>query len=209
MKFTFLFNIPVIRNFFFFILFNCIWIYPAYEQQKMFSPAAEDEMLLQTNLKTLEKRYRKDIADLPSENKKDIIKIYQQRWENLEDKFDKKEIYTNEQAQQYLNSIVAEIVNANPLLQHKDISCFFSRSGIPNAEYDGEGLIVFNMGLFSRLDNESQFAFILCHELAHYYLMHSEKSIQKYVAAINSPEVQKELRSIKKTEYGKRQELEN
>lgn len=210
MKFVFLFNISLIkaRSFLIIIFFVCVINYPGIAQQKIFTPAPENESFLQSDLKKLEKRYQTDIADLPPENKKELLKIYKQRWNNLQDKFDKKEIYTNEQAQQYLNQIVSEIVNANPLLQHKDISCYFSRSGIPNAEYDGEGLIVFNMGLFSRLDNESQVAFILCHELAHFYLMHSEKSIQKYVATVNSPEVQKELRSIKRTEYGKREELE-
>ena len=64
------------------------------------------------------------------------------------------------------------------------------------------------MGLFSRLENESQAAFIICHELAHYYLRHSENSIETYVTTINSKEVQKELKNIKKAEYGKRAVLE-
>jgi hypothetical protein len=65
------------------------------------------------------------------------------------------------------------------------------------------------MGLFKRLDNESQAVFILCHEIAHFYLQHSENSIRKYVAAINSREVQDELKKIKKTAYGKRQQVED
>lgn len=189
----------------FFILTNFC---PAVAQQKIFAPATEDNTLLESIYASLEKHYQEDTRLLPSENKKDLLKIYKQRWDNLKGKFDKKEIYTNAKAQQYLDKIVAEIVKANPSLQHKEFKCYFSRSGIPNAAYLGEGLILFNIGLFSRLDNESQVAFILCHELAHFYLQHSENSIQKYVATINSPEVQKELRNIKKAEYGKREELE-
>ena len=190
------------------IFLTLISFYSATAQQKIFVSVIEDNAQLESAYASLEKRYQLDISSLPSENKKDLLKIYKQRWDNLKDKFDKKEIYTDTKAQQYLDKIVAEIVKANPSLQHKEFKCYFSRSGIPNAAYLGEGLILFNIGLFSRLDNESQAAFILCHELAHFYLQHSENSIQKYVATINSPEVQKELRNIKKAEYGKREELE-
>ncbi|MEO9003497.1 MAG: M48 family metalloprotease [Ginsengibacter sp.] len=190
------------------ILFVVINFFPVLAQQKIFNPSIEDNTQLESVASMLEKQYQQDIRLLPSENKKDLVKIYKQRWDNLREKFDKKEIYTNSQAQQYLDKIVAEIINANPSLQNTEFKCYFSRSGVPNAAYLGEGLILINMGLFSRLDNESQVAFILCHELAHFYLRHSENSIQKYVTTIYSPEVQKELRTIKKTEYGKRQDLE-
>ena len=180
----------------------------AFAQQEIFVPANESAALRKSIATSLEKQYQLDVANLPSENKKDLLKIYKQRWDNIQQKFDKNEIYTNLQAQQYLDALVAEIVKSNPLLQNKLFKCYFSKSGIPNAEYLGEGLIVFNMGLFSRLSNESQAAFVLCHELSHFYLNHSENSIQKYVATINSEEVQKQLRDIKKSEYGKREELE-
>lgn len=190
------------------ITFICINFYTVFAQQTIFTPAIENDAQLKAIASSLEKSYQRDIALLPSENKKELIKIYKQRWNNIQEKFDKKEIYTDAGAQQYLDAMVAEIVKANPLLQHKEFKCYFSRSGIPNAAYLGEGLIVFNMGLFSRLNNESQAAFVLCHELAHFYLNHSENSIQKYVATLNSDEVQQQLRNIKKTEYGKRAELE-
>ncbi len=190
------------------ITFICINFYTVFAQQTTFTPAIENDAQLKSISSSLEKRYQQDIALLPSENKKELVKIYKQRWDNIQDKFDKKEIYTDAHAQQYLDAIIAEIVKANPLLKKKEFKCYFSRSGIPNAAYLGEGLIVFNMGLFSRLNNESQAAFVLCHELAHFYLNHSENSIQKYVATLNSDEVQKQLRNIKKTEYGKRPELE-
>jgi len=192
----------------FIICLICSNLYPALGQQKIFSPSVQNDALLKSVSTSLEQRYQKDIAGLPSENKKDLLKVYKQRWDNVQDKFDKKEIYTNATAQKYLDEITSEIVKANPLLQNKEFKCFFSKSGVPNAEYVGEGLILLNMGLFSRLNNESQAAFVLCHELAHFFLNHSENSIQKYVTTLNSDDVQKQLRNIKKSEYGKRQDLE-
>lgn len=194
---------------FIFFIFNGM-IFPgvSFAQQKIFSPAQEDPTILDAEAAIAKKRYLQDVKNLPSKNRKELSKIYEQRWENIQEKFTKKEIFTGKEAQTYLNALVDEIVQANPLIRDKEISCYFSRSGVPNAAFLGEGVILFNMGLFARLENESQVAFVLCHELSHLYLLHSENSIQNYVTTLNSDEVQKQLRHIKKLEYRKRLEVE-
>src|SRR6185437_3525934 len=100
----------------FIICLICSNLYPALGQQKIFSPSVQNDALLKSVSTSLEQRYQKDIAGLPSENKKDLLKVYKQRWDNVQDKFDKKEIYTNASAQKYLDEITSEIVKANPLL---------------------------------------------------------------------------------------------
>jgi len=145
---------------------------------------------------------------LPAKYKDDYAKIYKQRWDNIREKFDDKEIYTSKTAQQYLDGLVAEIVQANPPLQNASFHCYFSCSGIPNASYLGEGIIIFNMGLFYRLNNESEAAFVICHELSHFLLKHSDNSMRKYVTTINSDEIQKQLQAIKGSEYKKREQLD-
>ncbi|MEP6951754.1 MAG: M48 family metalloprotease [Ginsengibacter sp.] len=177
--------------------------------QAVFSPVAEDAAFLKALSAKYEDHYRNELASLPKENKKDLEKVYKLRWDNVNEVFDKKEIYTSATAQQYMDALVAEIVKANPMLGQQNFNCYFSRSGIPNAGYIGEGIILFNMGLFKRLDNESQAVFILCHEISHFYLQHSENSIRRYVAAVNSQDMQKELHKIKSNEYGKRQQVED
>ena len=193
------------------LLFNLVAILfcnAAFTQSVIFEPIKEDSFLLVALASKFENRYHKDISTLPSQNKKDFEELYKMRWDIIKEKFDEKEIYTAVEAQKYLDAIVAEIVKSNPSLQYNDFNCFFSRSGVPNAMYIGEGVILFNMGLFHRLDNESQLAFVLCHEISHFVLKHSENSLNKYVTTINSDEVQKELRSIKRKEYNKREQLE-
>jgi Zn-dependent protease with chaperone function len=110
--------------------------------------------------------------------------------------------------QAYLDRVVTVIRQGNPSVAAADFSCYFSRSYIPNASYIGEGIILFNMGLFQKLDNESQVAFILCHEIAHFLLRHAENGIHQYVASINSREVQEALHKIKGSAYGKHEQLE-
>ena len=133
-----------------------------FAQKEIFIPATENvEQLNSLSAKFLQ-YYQEEIAKLPPENKKELLEKYKDRWDNIKEKFDSKEIYTSEPAQRYLDELAAEIVKTNPLLQGKNFHCYFSRSGIPNASYIGEGIILFNMGLFSKLDNESQVDFVLC-----------------------------------------------
>lgn len=181
----------------------------AFGQVTTFSPATEDLAVLNTLLTKHEKIYKDYLTRLPSEHKKDFEEVYKQRWNNIKERFDNKEIYTATAAQQYLDALVAQIVQGNPLLQKQQFQCYFSRSGVPNASYLGEGVILFNMGLFKRLENESQAAFVICHELAHFYLQHIENNIRSYVTTINSKALQSELKKIKSTEYGKREQYES
>jgi predicted Zn-dependent protease len=187
-----------------FFIFICLLVDA---QTNGFLPATEDSKLLISLSEKYRQCYRGELDKLPSKNKKDFQEAYTQRWNNIKEKFDKQEIYTSTYAQEYLDGLVAEIQKANPLLRDHPFNCYFSRSGIPNASYIGEGIIVFNMGLFQRLDNESQAAFVLCHEIAHFLLQHVEKSINKYVTAINSEEVQSQLRRIRGSEYRKNEQL--
>jgi hypothetical protein len=177
-------------------------------QEKDFTPATENTVLLAGLLNQYQQRYKDNLSQLPSGNRKDYVEIYGERWKDIQEKFDKQEIYTAAEAQDYLDKMVSVIVKGNPELQHSSFHCYLSRSYIPNAAYIGEGIILFDMGLLDRLTDESQVAFILSHEISHYYLRHQENSIEKYVNAINSPEVQAQLRKIKGTEYHRREQLE-
>ncbi len=192
-----------------FLFFFILFYRPVIGQVTAFAPVKEDQSLLTSLSGKYEQQYKQELEKLPAQNKKDFLAVYADRWNNVKEKFDKQEIYTSSAAQEYLDALTAEIVRSNPSLKDHPFRCYFSRSWIPNASYIGEGIILFNMGLFYRLDNESQVAFVLCHEIAHFILQHPEKSIAKYVNTINSPEVQAELRKIRGAEYRKRERLQD
>jgi len=180
----------------------------AFAQESIFTPATEDVNLLKKLFEKHETSFKQSLSSLPSTNKTDYENIYKERWNNIKQKFDNKEIYTNSAAQKWLDALVQEIVQANPVLKGQFFQCYFSRSGIPNASYIGEGIILINMGLFRRLNDESQASFVIAHEIAHFMLKHSENAINKYVTTINSREVQQQLRAIKGSEYRKREQLD-
>ncbi len=174
--------------------------------QAVFQLGEKDSARLQTFFANHEQIYRQTLRTLPAQYAADYRKQYTLRWNNVKKKFGSAEIHTAAYARAYLETLVSEIVRSNPLLQQTSFSCYFSRSGAPNASYLGEGVILLNMGLFYRLTNESQAAFVICHELAHLYLGHSERTIRNYVQKINSPEVQQELKEIRKKEYRRREQ---
>jgi predicted Zn-dependent protease len=141
-------------------------------------------------------------------NKKYIINIYRKDTKALMNYFADKELISSAEIDRYLDAMTNEISNKNPELKKLSPHFFFSRANWPNAYSTGEGTIVFNIDLFAKLKNESQVVFVLCHELAHFYMDHGNKQIEKYINTIYSDEFQKKLKALKKTEYNRNKELE-
>jgi Zn-dependent protease with chaperone function len=173
-----------------------------------YSPLQDDPTLARQLTEATEKKYKLDLTGLNGSNKKYFEEIYKERYQKIQKMYSEKEIISEGKAASYLQMLVKEIVKNNPSLNSIETRIVFSRAWWPNASSMGEGTIIFNIGLFNRLDNESQAAFVLCHELAHLYLDHSNKSITRYVNTVYSDEFQKELKRIQKTEYQKRQQAE-
>ena len=99
----------------------------------------------------------------------------------------------------YLKTVLGNIQNANPSLNKYNIIL----SDVPknNVAYIGGNTIVFYVPMFSRLENESQLAAILCHEIAHGELNHPQLGLIKRLDAYYSKDFQKELEKTKKEKY--------
>jgi len=166
----------------------------------------ETEKKLQTDLKI---RYQQDVAGLTGSHKKYIADIYKERYEYISERLENNEIITDTTVQNYLSSFIQVIIQNNPTItQPGKLRIYFSKAWWANAASFGEGTILFNIGLFHRLENEAQVAFVLCHELAHYYLNHSNNSIHQYVNTLYSDEMQQQLKKIDKAEYNRNHQLD-
>ena len=75
-----------------------------------------------------------------------------------------------------VNSTYKKIIDANSLTCSPGNILIF-RSALINATCIGEGTLLINVGLLARLQNESELAFIIAHELAHYEIDHVKKRI--------------------------------
>lgn len=141
------------------------------------------------------------ISALKKENIKEYKEAYENMFDVVEDFLIGTRSVTEHTADNYIKSVATKIINANPELKWLDIRIVFSRDIAPNAYSIGDGTIAFNAGLFVYLNNEAEMAFVLCHELAHYYLEHSRKKIDKFVKMLTSDSLKKELKRLAKQEY--------
>lgn len=178
------------------------------QTKQAFIPTINDSLFFNAQLQQIEKNYQSSISQLSGDNKKAASEIFKERFSSIKSYFTDKKLYCNNQAESYLKALLYEIIKSNPELQKDSIYLFFNTTEVPNAASVGEKMLIFNTGLFKRLENESQVAFVLSHELAHLLLDHSSKQIIRYVETVNSKEFHDELKKINKTEFQKRAQFE-
>ncbi len=148
------------------------------------------------------------LASIGKENAKEYKNIYDEQFEAIDELWKSTRTVTSPEAHAYLQSITQKIIAANPELKGTDARVVFSRDWWPNAVSMGDGTIAINAGLVIYMNNEAELVFVLCHELSHYYLGHTQKAIKKYVETISSDAYQSELRRLSKTTYGANKQLE-
>ena len=169
---------------------------PVYDLQK-------DDSIIKKRYYERALRDKNDLINsLGTANKKDYTEIYSARFVQVAELLQSSRTVTDPVAHKYLQDIFQRILDVNPELKKENIRLVFSRDWWPNAYSFGEGTLVVNAGLMIFLKNEAELAFVICHELAHLYLDHSNKKIRKNIEAFNNSEFQNELKKISKQEYG-------
>ena len=149
----------------------------------------------------LELQLEKDITALPSGSKR-VKDIYENRAEYILLMASKEDEYIfNSPANQYINTVFEILLKANPQFNSEQVALYLSRNMAPNMSSFGEGTIVLNIGLLRRLENESQVAFVLAHELAHLQLNHINQEIIAPSKVKANIAMQKEIERITKLNY--------
>jgi len=100
-----------------------------------------------------------------------------------------------------VNRIFNQIILANPQIPQNTRMVLY-RSNDFNAFTMGDNVIFVHIGLFSSLQNESQIALVISHEIAHNVLRHVRKSMVESVIRETDKEINKEVNSILKSDYG-------
>jgi Zn-dependent protease with chaperone function len=168
-----------------------------------YSPVAENKENKTKIISSVNNRYQSDINQLPKQYKNETEEIYKTRFESLTTSLKEDKYFFDSSFNLYLNEIFKIISKNNPEIPVRDLRILVSRETIPNAVCFGEGTIAVNIGLLRRMENESQIAFVICHELAHYTLNHVNRAIEQHIKFLNSKETQKEIKSINNSEYNK------
>lgn len=141
-----------------------------------------------------------DISSLPEEFKKDYKIAYEDRGNFLKGLAEEEYFLLEDSLAQKLDEIVQNVLAKNDIRARDRLRFLISRSGIPNAFTSGDGTIVINLGLISRLKNWEQLAFVICHELGHHQMNHVNESIDKRIKLTNSAEFKKRVKASKRGE---------
>ncbi|HEV8283439.1 MAG TPA: M48 family metallopeptidase, partial [Chitinophagaceae bacterium] len=189
-------------------LFCLISLFTKAQLGPVYSFKKDDTILRKNYYEQSLKKETEIISSLGKEYQVDYKKIYEQRFKEISSLWQSSRPLTSPDANNYLQSIVKKIITANPDIKGTDARIVFTRDWWPNAFSMGDGSIAINAGLMIFLDNEAELVFVICHELAHYHLDHSGKTIKKYVETINSEAYQKELKKLSKQQYRVGQQTE-
>ena len=124
-------------------------------------------------LKAYDGNFKKDFNDIIKESKSSIRPLY-------------KNIYFNVEFDEYLKQLITLIKSNNSEIQNLDIRPYYFYDETPNASMLIDGAMFVHLGLFDIIENESQLAMILAHEISHYSHQHSYTGIKNHIEEYNS-----------------------
>jgi len=161
---------------------------------------SNNEFDLETYFETITE---KQLNKIESNYKKQRKRFYTKQLKSLKKRLSDSTFIFNDNLSTRIQNIFDEIYRANPELINNNFRFLIDKSLFPNAAAYGNGLFTINLGLFTLLDSEDEMAFVICHELAHQYLLHIKSKIDKYVSKVNSKELKAKTKEIKKMKYGR------
>lgn len=190
------------------VIFFCISFSGFSQPKAVYTFPLEDSILKNQLFTAAFNKNDNLITSLNGEHKEDYKEVYENRFELISSLMKSSRLVAEPDAHEYLQKIMDRIVTVNAELKPLSVRLVFSRDSWANAYSVGEGTIVVNAGLLVRMKNEAELAFVLCHELAHYYLDHSEKRIHKLISTANSETFRSEMKKLARQEYGAGAELD-
>ena len=110
----------------------------------------------------------------------------------------------------YVNKVANQILDNDPSLKGK-IRVYVVKSPVVNAYTFDNGVVLVNTGLISQLENESQLAYVLCHEFIHFKKKHQ---INAYIDFIKMDKKKKSYNRngtdllLEKSKYSQKNEFE-
>lgn len=137
----------------------------------------------------------KDVRNNPGRhNGSKINRIYKKRTQSLIE-WVRHEMFIHDDSINLFLDAMINTVNQKEI-QHPIKTILVSRDPIVNAYCLGEGTIVVNIGLLSKMQSESQLAYVLCHEMAHLELEHIERKIEYFINGYQTNEAKKNYSTL-------------
>lgn len=136
-----------------------------------------------------------EIDRIRSRKKSEISHIYLERTNYLIGKVRQEVFIKDDTLQLFVDQILKRIISNN-VLYHPPKRILILKSPEVNAFCYLEGTFVIHVGLISKVRNESELAFAIAHELAHFELDHLRKRITKNVETKLARNVDRNLSKV-------------
>jgi beta-barrel assembly-enhancing protease len=112
---------------------------------------------------------KQDVID-----EKIAFKMYEESNFHLLDLINSGQVYVNDELTNFLEAVLAEMLVSMPELKD-EIRIIATKDKESNAYCMANGVVVVNVGLISKLNNVSQLAAVLAHEISHFKKQHALK----------------------------------
>jgi hypothetical protein len=148
-----------------------------------------------------------EYKDRSSRQKKYIKEVFSKRKDFFKESIEKGSFLISSPIEQHCKNLLQLILNSNSQLD-KNIQLFISKNEEPNAFNTGDGNLVINIGLLSKIENDAQLTFIICHELSHQHLNHVNKMMIKKAEKYTDEEYLRAVKKTAKEKYNVRDKIE-
>ncbi len=159
-----------------------------------------DEVSQRLKMKLLEKK--KSLSGNSSKERNFIYSLYEKQNDRLVNYFNDDYFITHDALTDYLKSVLQNILKGNPDIS-KEVSIYAFCESSPNAFTFWDGTIGITLSLLSRMETEDEIAFVICHELAHYSIGHTDQRIHDLAKVNYDPEIEKQIKTIRSGNYDK------
>ncbi|MDX2248862.1 MAG: M48 family metallopeptidase [Bacteroidia bacterium] len=166
-------------------------------------------------LLTPSEKYKQELPQLEAESREERkakVAFYQESFYYMNQLLLSGKVLFNDPVSDYVRDVGDFILKDYPELKTQ-LRFYVVKSPSVNAFATNNGLILINMGLLAKLENEAQLAFVLCHEISHYIKKHpmdvflQSKSIEQQAKGIFRRDSLEDI-MLAKSNYSKEKELE-
>lgn len=137
--------------------------------------------------------------NFPRSLKSEIKDIYEDRVKTLKGLLESDYFIDDPEVSALVYGIHKEITSTHPR-EGYPVRLLVSRSPSVNAYCWGEGTMVINLGLLSRINSESELAFVMAHEMAHQLLDHINQRLINTIEKRNDKDLKKKVEESGKLE---------
>tara|TARA_Y100000589_G_scaffold246893_1_gene234782 strand:+ start:107601 stop:109814 length:2214 start_codon:yes stop_codon:yes gene_type:complete len=113
----------------------------------------------------------------------------------------------NDPVSNYVNKVAGNLLKNNPELRN-ELRFYVVKSNTVNAFATDQGIVFVSLGLFERLENEAQLAFVLSHEITHYVKKHVRKGYVFNEEIEKEKDLLRDKKVFEMNRYSRENELE-